>query len=73
MPRGNPGKLVAFRLDPALIVAVQERTPNLKQAVEEGLGLWLAREKRRGKGDPLAKHLAPPAAREFAGRKEPAA
>ena len=62
MPRGNPGKLVAFRLDPALIVAVQERTPNLKQAVEEGLGLWLAREKRKAKGDP-------PATREIAGRK----
>jgi hypothetical protein len=54
MPRGNPGKLVAFRLDPALIAAVEEHTANMKRAVEEGLRLWIARERRKAKGDPLA-------------------
>ena len=67
MPRGNPGKLVAFRLDPALVAAVVERTANMKQAVEQGLCLWLAREKRKSAkagADPLARHLTPPTVRE---------
>ena len=67
MPRGNPGKLVALRLDPALVAAVKgSSAPNLTRAVEEGLRWWLAREKRKAKPDPLAKHLTPPTAREIA-------
>ena len=71
MPRGNPGKLVALRLDPALVAAVKDsNTPNLTRAVEEGLRWWLAREKRKAaKPDPLAKRLAPPTARERAVRR----
>jgi hypothetical protein len=62
MPRGNPRKLTAIRLPPELLEAVQERTGNLTAAIEAGLHLWLAREKRRPatKSDKLAKHLAPP-------------
>jgi hypothetical protein len=67
MPRGNPGKLIALRLDPALLAAVKARTSNVTQAVHEGLLWWLAREKRKAaKADPLAK---PPTAREIAARK----
>jgi hypothetical protein len=68
MPRGNPGKSVTFRLDPSLLVAVKERTPNVTKAVEGGLRLWLARERRKPGADPLARHLAPPTAREIAAR-----
>jgi hypothetical protein len=70
MPRGNPGKLIALRLDPALVAAVKERAPNLTRAVEEGLRWWLARDRRQTKtgADPLARHLAPPTAREIAAR-----
>lgn len=62
MPRGNPGKLVALRLDPALVAAVKENAPNMTRAVEEGLRLWLAKERRKAKSgpDPLARHLSPP-------------
>ena len=49
MPRGNPGKLVALRLDPALVAAVKENAPNMTRAVEEGLRLWLAKERRKAK------------------------
>lgn len=70
MPRGNPGKLVALRLDPALLVAVKERTSNVTKAVEEGLRWWLARERRKAKAgaDPLALHPAPTAAPEIGAR-----
>jgi hypothetical protein len=47
MPRGNPGKLVALRLNPALLAAVKERTSNVTRAVEEGLRWWLSRERRK--------------------------
>ena len=74
MPHGAPKKFTAFRIDPELLGAVKERTSNVTQAVEEGLRWWLVREKRRrGKGDPLAKHLAAPTAREIAARKRPRA
>jgi hypothetical protein len=37
--------------------------------VEEGLRLWLDRERRKdAKSDPLAKHLAPPTRLEIAAR-----
>ena len=43
----------------------------LTRAIGEGLDLWLAREKRRKatKGDPLARYLNPPSAREIAARR----
>ena len=67
MPRGNPKKFSGFRLDPALLAAVQERTTNVTAAVEEGLRLWLAYERRKAaKVEALARHLAPPTAREIA-------
>jgi hypothetical protein len=47
MPRGNPRKYMGFRLDPALVAEVQARTNNVTAAVEAGLRLWLAREKRK--------------------------
>jgi hypothetical protein len=71
MPRGNPGKLVALRLDPALLAAVKERTSNVTKTVEEGLRWWLARERRKAAkagADPLARHLAPATARKIASR-----
>ena len=74
MPHGAPKKFTASRIDPQLLAAVKERTSNATQAVEEGLRWWLARERRRrGKVGPLAKHLAPPTAREIAARKRPRA
>ena len=72
MPHGAPKKFTAFRIEPELLAAVKERTSNVTQAVEEGLRCWLAREKRRrGKGNPLTKHLAPTTAREIAARNRP--
>jgi hypothetical protein len=73
MPRGNPGKLTALRLEPALLAAVKEHASNLTRAVEEGLRLWLARERRKAakaRPDPLARHLGPPTAREIAARRK---
>jgi hypothetical protein len=69
MPRGKPGKMVAFRVDPDLLDAVRAHTPNVTAAMSEGLRLWLARERRRAKPDRLAQYLAPPTAREIAARK----
>jgi hypothetical protein len=80
MPRGNPKKFTGVRLDPALLAEVQERAPNVSAAIEEGLALWLKRERRKDeqgatkpkakpKADPLAKRLAPPTARERAVRR----
>ena len=68
MPRGNPRKMFAFRLDPSLVEAVKARSDNLAQAVEAALRLWLARDRRKAGTDPLAKHLGPPTAREIAAR-----
>jgi Arc/MetJ-type ribon-helix-helix transcriptional regulator len=73
MPRGNPKKPMVIRLDPALAAEVRARAGEgrFSAAVAEGLRLWLARDKRqKPKGDPLARHLYPPAAREIAARKE---
>jgi hypothetical protein len=63
-----------LRLLPELIDEVRALAP-INRAVEDGLRLWLARQKRRqrGKVDPLAKHLAPPTAREITAEEEPAA
>ena len=60
---------MTFRMDPALLAAVKERSSNVTKAVEEGLRLWLAREQRqKGKPgtDPLARHPAVPAVRKIA-------
>lgn len=74
MPHGAPKKFTGFRLDPALLAAVQAaaeaQATSVTAAVEEGLRWWLARAKRQqAKPDPLAKHLAPPTARERAVRR----
>ena len=78
MPRGNPKKVTGVRLDPALLAEVQERAPNVSAAIEEGLALWLKRERRKDeqgatkakpKADPLAKRLTPTTARERAVRR----
>ncbi len=65
MPRGNPRKLTAIRLPPDLLEAVQEHTSNVTQAVEEGLRLWLAQQRRkavrtaRAESGPYAMPLPP--------------
>jgi hypothetical protein len=71
MPRGNPGKLVALRLDPALLSAVKERSSNVTRAVEEGLRWWLARENREkaAKPDPLPCPVVTPASEPRAGNE----
>ena len=45
MPRGNPKKPTALRLDPELVAEVRAYTDNLSAAIEEGLRLWLRRAK----------------------------
>jgi hypothetical protein len=47
MPRGNPKRHTDLRLDPATIDAVRAYGVPLTQAVEEGLALWLGRQKRK--------------------------
>lgn len=42
MPRGNPKKPTALRLDPSLVAQVLARTTNLTAAIEDGLRLWIA-------------------------------
>jgi hypothetical protein len=71
MPRGNPKRPTQLRLDPARVATVQALGVPLTRAIEEGLDLWLAREKRRRKigADPLTRHLVPPTAREIAARR----
>jgi hypothetical protein len=66
MPRGNPRRNFVLRLLPDLVAEAREAAGprGFAAAVEEGLRLWLAREKRnRGKA-----HLYPPTAREIAAR-----
>jgi hypothetical protein len=59
MPHGSSKKFTAFRIDPELLQAVQAAAgaqgTNVTVAVEEGLRLWLARAKRKTKGDPPSK------------------
>jgi hypothetical protein len=55
MPRGNPKKFTGVRLDPALLAAVHEHTPNLSAAIEQGLRLWLARAKRKAARSSVAR------------------
>jgi post-segregation antitoxin (ccd killing protein) len=45
MPRGNPKKPTALRLDPELVAEVRAYTDNLSAAIEEALRLWLRRAK----------------------------
>ena len=71
MPRGNPKRPTQLRLDPVRVAAVQAYGVPVTRAIEEGLDLWLARERRRqGKADPLARHLVPPTARELTARRK---
>jgi post-segregation antitoxin CcdA len=55
MPRGSPKKITAVRLDPALLAAVKGFSTNVSQAVEQGLRLWLSRERRKARRDTPAK------------------
>jgi hypothetical protein len=67
MPRGNPKRVTAVRLDPALVEDVKRYTDDFTVAVEEALALWLKPARRqRAKPDPLARHFAPPTPRERA-------
>ena len=72
MPRQrmeNKKQVFTVRLTPEMAAEVRRRSPNMTAAVEEGLRLWLARERRKdAKADPLAKHLAPPTGPEMAER-----
>jgi hypothetical protein len=72
MPRGAPKQTITLRVDPALLAefrAVAGPASNFSAAVAEGIRWWIARERRKtAKPDPLAKHLAPPTARERAVR-----
>ena len=47
MPRGDPKKPINIRLPPELVEDVRKLTDNLTLAIEEGLRLWIARERRR--------------------------
>jgi hypothetical protein len=72
MPRGNPKRPTQLRLDPVRVTAVQALGVPLTRAIEEGLDLWLARERRKaakGGADPLTRHLMPPTARELDARR----
>jgi hypothetical protein len=72
MAMGRPRKpegarpVVTFRAEPALLAEMRERAPDMAKALNDAMRLWLAHEKR----DPLAKHLGPPAAREFAAQRK---
>ena len=67
----NRKQVFSIRLSSEMAVEVRRLSPNLTAAVEEGLRLWLARERRKAaKPDPLAKHLAPATAREIAARSK---
>jgi hypothetical protein len=62
-------QVFSIRLSSEMATEVRRRSPNLTAAVEQGLRLWLARERRKeAKADPLARHLSPPTAREIAAR-----
>lgn len=58
MPRGNPKLPIMLRISREMRDAVAAHGVPFTQAVEEGVALWLAREKRRAapKPAPLAKH-----------------
>jgi hypothetical protein len=70
MPRGNPKQVFAIRLEQAVIDEIKDRAgARQASAVIEAVILdWLKRQRR--KADPLAKHLAPPTARERAVRRQ---
>ena len=62
---------MTFRAEPALLTEMRARAPDMAKALNDAMRLWLVREKRKAaKCDPLAKHLAPPAAREFAAQRK---
>jgi hypothetical protein len=75
MARGRPktGRakvLVGVRLDPEMAEELRRLAPdNLSEAIVAAIADWLRRARRKAtKPDPLAKHLAPPTAREIAAR-----
>ena len=60
---------MALRLDPVLLTAVREHTTNVTAAVQEGLRMWLAYERRKAaKVEALAKYLCSADRREVAAR-----
>ena len=75
MPRGRPktGKakqVVAVRLAREMAEELRRLAPdNSSEAIVAAISEWLKRERRKAaKAAPLARHLAPPTAREIAAR-----
>jgi hypothetical protein len=52
MPRGNPKRPTYFRLDPALHDAVVAHGMPLTEALEEGLRLFPAQQRRKAEAKP---------------------
>ena len=65
--------MVALRLEPGLVEEVKRYTDDFTAVVETLLAAWVKRARRQAaaeaKPDLLAKHLAPPTARELAARR----
>jgi len=72
MPRPrveNKKQVVTIRLAPELTAEVRRYAQNFTMAVEQGLTMWLKRERRKAEPGSLARHLAPPTAQEIPARK----
>jgi hypothetical protein len=64
-------QVTTIRIAPEMAAEVRLYADNFSMAVEQALTAWLARERRKAakaRPDPLARHLAPPTAREIAAR-----
>jgi hypothetical protein len=59
-PIENRKEVLTVRVDPTRLARLKDAAPSLGRAVEEAIDLWLAREKRRQKADPLARPSRPP-------------
>jgi hypothetical protein len=71
MPRGDPKPPIMLRISRELREAVAAYGVPFTRAVEEGVALWLALQKRgTGKADRWALPLAPSTCREIAARKD---
>lgn len=68
-PSKNRKEVLTVRVDPTLLVTFKAAAPSVGRAVEEGMRLWLAREKRRQAKDPLAISRSRPRARSPPGRR----
>jgi hypothetical protein len=58
-PIENRKEVLTVRVDPTRLARLKDAAPSLGRAVEEAIDLWLAREKRRQKADPLARPSRP--------------